>query len=101
MASPPEGCKVLALRAWFGAGVNTAEFQEIFILDDVVVWQIVEDGCFIQVFIALSDGTFYICLPQLHLYVKRRVKNRYITSCLVDLTLSVNYIKINTQNTYL
>lgn len=26
-----EGCKVLALRAWLGAGINTAKFQEVFI----------------------------------------------------------------------
>lgn len=37
VASPPEGCKVLALRAWLGAGVNAAEFQEILILDDVIM----------------------------------------------------------------
>lgn len=72
MASPPEGCKVLALRAWFGAGVNAAEFQEVFVLDDVVMGQVVEDSCFIQVFAALRDGAFYICLSQLHLCIKKK-----------------------------
>lgn len=71
MASPPEGCKVLALRAWLGAGVNAAEFQEIFILDDVVVGQVIEDSCFIQVFAALCDWAFYIRLSQLHLHMKK------------------------------
>lgn len=72
MASPPEGCKVLALRAWLGAGVNAAEFQEVFILDDVVMGQIIEDSCFIQVFVALGDGAFYIRLSQLHLHMKKK-----------------------------
>lgn len=71
MASPPEGCKVLALRAWLGAGVNAAEFQEIFILDDVVMGQVTEDSCFIQVFAALCDGAFYIRLSQLHLHMEK------------------------------
>lgn len=71
MASPPEGCKVLALRAWLGAGVNAAEFQEVFILDDVIMGQVIEDSCFIQVFTALCDGAFYICLSQLHLHGKK------------------------------
>lgn len=71
MASPPEGCKVLALGAWLGAGVNAAEFQEIFVLDDVIVGQVIEDSCFIQVFIALCDRAFYIRLSQLHLCTEK------------------------------
>lgn len=67
VASPPEGCKVLALRAWLRAGVDAAEFQEIFILDNVLMGQVIEDSCFIQVFAALCDRAFYICLSQLHL----------------------------------
>lgn len=30
-----EGCKVLALRTWFGARINTAKFQEVLIFDGV------------------------------------------------------------------
>lgn len=30
-----EGCKVLALRTWLGARINTAKFQEVFIFDGV------------------------------------------------------------------
>lgn len=71
MASPPEGCKVLALRARLGAGVNAAEFQKIFILDDVIVGQVIEDGCFIQVFAAFCDRAFYIRLSQLHLHMEK------------------------------
>lgn len=77
MASPPEGCKVLALRAWLGAGVNAAEFQEIFILDDVVVGQVIEDSCFIQVFTTLCDRAFYIRLSQLHLHMKKTTEELY------------------------
>lgn len=84
MASPPERCKVLALRAWLGAGVNAAEFQEVFILDDVVMGQVIEDSCFIQVFTALCDGAFYIHLSQLHLHMKE--KKSCMTFCLEKLS---------------
>lgn len=88
VASPPEGCKVLALRAWLGAGVNAAEFQEIFILDDVLVGQVIEDGCFIQVFAALCDWAFYIRLSQLHLKAgKKNIQKSCKTSCLEKVLL--------------
>lgn len=88
MASPPEGCKVLALRAWLGAGVNAAEFQEIFILDDVLMGQVIEDGCFIQVFAALCDWAFYIRLSQLHLNAgKKNIQKSCKTSCLEKVLL--------------
>lgn len=85
MASPPEGCKVLALRAWLGAGVNAAELQEVFILDDVVMGQVIEDSCFIQVLAALCDGAFYIRLSQLHLHMKKKKKS-CMTFCLEKLS---------------
>lgn len=38
---PFKGRKVLALRAGFGAGVDVAKFQEVLVLDDVIMWQAV------------------------------------------------------------
>lgn len=81
MTSPPEGCKVLALRARLCAGVKAPEFQEIFILDDVVMRQVIEDSCFIQVFAAFCDWAFYVRLSQLHLHMKKTQKCCMI-SCL-------------------
>lgn len=102
VTSPPESGKVFALRAWLGAGVNTAEFQEVFILDDVFMWQVVEDSCFIQVFTALCDWTFYICLSQLHLHVNRRVKNYQVSGHIaVKQVLHIYYAKSKALPTHL
>lgn len=30
-----KGCKVLALRTWLRAGINSAKFQEVLVLDGV------------------------------------------------------------------
>lgn len=38
---PFKGGKVLALWAGLGAGVHAAEFQEVLVLNDVIVWQAV------------------------------------------------------------
>jgi len=89
VASPPEGCKVLALRAWLRAGVDAAEFQEIFILDNVLMGQVIEDSCFIQVFAALCDRAFYICLSQLHLCMKKQ--KSCMTFCLEKVLLRNYY----------
>jgi hypothetical protein len=32
-----KGCEVFALRTWLGAGVNSAKFQEVLILDRVLM----------------------------------------------------------------
>lgn len=105
MASPPEGCKVLALRAWLGAGVDAAELQEVFILDDVVMRQVIQDSCFIQVLAALCDGAFYIRLSQLHLRIKKKKKDLYdillrkVKQALVNFVRKINFKYCNNPET--
>lgn len=62
-----EACKVLALWAGLGAGVYAAKFQKVLVLDDVVMWQVEQNGGFVQVFIALRYWAFYLHLSKLHL----------------------------------
>lgn len=63
-----EGCKVLALRAWFGAGINTAKFQEVFIFYGVFVRQVIDNRCFLQEFKAFCDRAFDFYLAKLYLH---------------------------------
>lgn len=62
-----EGCKVLALRTWLGAGINTAKFQEVLVFDGVFMCQVIDNHCFFQEFKALSDRAFDFHLAKLYL----------------------------------
>lgn len=62
-----KGCEVFALRTRLGAGVNSAKFQEILILDGVFMGQVVDDSSFLQEFETLRDWAFDFYLAKLYL----------------------------------
>lgn len=62
-----KGCEVFALRTRLGAGVNSAKFQEVLILDGVFMGQVVDDSSFLQEFETLCDWAFDFHLAKLYL----------------------------------
>lgn len=71
-----EGCKVLALRTWLGAGINTAKFQEVLVFDGVFMCQVIDNHCFFQEFKALSDRAFDFHLAKLYLCERTNGRER-------------------------
>lgn len=78
-----KGCEVFALRTRLGAGVNSAKFQEVLILDGVFMSQVVDDSSFLQEFKTLCDGAFDFYLAKL--YLCERTEGKEKDHCLLRL----------------